>query len=80
MPIYEYRCDDCKDTFEVLTSFENRDHDQTCPVCSSDHSRVQVSSFASLGGEPTGDDFATPAAAGVGGGCACGGACGCGGH
>lgn len=79
VPIYEYRCDDCQDTFEVLTSFSNRDHTQTCPSCNGGHSHVQVSSFAALGAEPTGQDFATPAAS-TGGGCACGGACSCGGH
>lgn len=79
MPIYEYRCDDCQDTFEVLTSFSNRDHAQTCPSCNGGHSHVQVSSFAALGAEPSGEDFATPTAA-TGGGCACGGACSCGGH
>jgi putative FmdB family regulatory protein len=79
VPIYEYHCDDCEGTFEVLTSFANRDHAQTCPTCSGERSHVQVSSFASLGAEFTGEDFATPTAA-TGGGCACGGACSCGGH
>ena len=79
MPIYEYHCDDCQGTFEVLTSFANRDHTQTCPTCSGERSQVRVSSFASLGVELAGDGFAAPTAA-TGGGCACGGACSCGGH
>ncbi|MBO0702750.1 MAG: zinc ribbon domain-containing protein [Candidatus Dormibacteraeota bacterium] len=79
MPIYEYRCDDCQDTFEVLTSFGNRDHAQTCPNCNGERSRIQVSSFASLGAGPSADDLTMPAAP-TGGGCACGGACSCGGH
>ncbi len=79
MPIYEYHCDDCQGTFEVLTSFANRDDARTCPTCSGERSHVQVSSFAALGAEPTSGHLATPTAA-TGGGCACGGACACGGH
>jgi putative FmdB family regulatory protein len=79
VPIYEYRCEDCQDTFEVLTSFSNRDQMQTCPACSGAHARVQVSSFAAVGvGGPGLEDFSAPQA--TGGGWACGGAYSCGGH
>ncbi|MGH7919353.1 MAG: FmdB family zinc ribbon protein [Candidatus Dormibacteraceae bacterium] len=79
MPIYEYRCDDCQDTFEMLTSFANRDQSQTCPTCNGEHSQVQVSSFAAVGaGGPGGEELSAPQQ--TGGGCACGGACSCGGH
>ena len=71
MPIYEYRCEGCAGTFEVLTSFAERDSAQPCPTCSSRHTRVQVSSFAFAG---TGD--AGLEAADFGGGGCCGGACG----
>jgi len=76
MPIYEYRCDACEGSFEVLTSFAERDRSQICPSCESTKTRVQVSSFASIGASGSGDLSPLPMAS-SGGGC-CGGACGCG--
>ncbi len=50
MPIYEYRCESCAETFEVLTRFAERDTAQMCPACESTKTRVLVSSFAVAGG------------------------------
>jgi putative FmdB family regulatory protein len=73
MPIYEYRCESCSETFEVLTRFAERDSAQGCPACESTKTRVMVSSFAFAGaGESSAADFA---GASGGGGC-CGGSCG----
>ncbi|HZV52221.1 MAG TPA: zinc ribbon domain-containing protein [Candidatus Dormibacteraeota bacterium] len=72
MPIYEYRCEACDRTFEVLTSYADREGRHSCPSCDSTETRVVVSSFAAIGAEPRGGT-------GEGsGGCACGGACACG--
>ena len=73
MPIYEYRCESCAGSFEVLTSFAERDRGQACPTCSSVRTKVLVSSFATAGHSDSlaGDmDFSS-----AGGGC-CGGGCG----
>ena len=75
MPIYEYRCEECAGRFEVLTSFAERDRGQACPACSSERTRVLVSSFAFAGQS---DDGLSAADFGGGGGCACGGSCACG--
>ena len=75
MPIYEYRCEACERKFEVLTSFAERDRPHACPSCESVRTRVQVSSFAAIGGE--GEFSSTLPMAPSGGGC-CGGSCGCG--
>jgi len=77
MPIYEYRCESCAGTFEVLTSFAERDRGQSCPSCSSARTRVLVSSFAFAGGAGDALDFGEKSASGgcCGGGC---GSCGCG--
>lgn len=72
MPIYEYRCEGCAGTFEVLTSFAERDRSQPCPTCTSERTRVLVSSFAFAG---HGESTAETADFGSGGGC-CGGGCG----
>ena len=73
MPIYEYRCESCAETFEVLTRFAERDMAQMCPACESTKTRVLVSSFAVAGGSESSQslDFESSG----GGGC-CGGACG----
>ena len=43
MPIYEYRCDDCGDLFEVLVSMGCREQ-QTCPNCGHKGATKMVSS------------------------------------
>lgn len=77
MPIYEYRCQSCDNTFELLTTYADRLAAHACPTCESDRTQVQVSTFAAQGFAAEGR--ALPMA-NTGGGCACGGSCGCGGH
>jgi putative FmdB family regulatory protein len=74
MPIYEYRCESCSETFDVLTRFAERDIAQMCPACESTKTRVMVSSFAVAGGGESSQslDFGSGESAG---GC-CGGSCG----
>jgi putative FmdB family regulatory protein len=77
MPIYEYRCESCADSFEVLTSFAERDRAQACPACSSTRTKVLVSTFATTGQADamTADmDFSSAGGGCCGGGC---GSCGC---
>lgn len=72
MPIYEYRCESCAGSFEVLTTFAERDRGQACPACTSTRTKVLVSSFATAGHSDTAGDLDFSSA---GGGC-CGGGCG----
>jgi putative FmdB family regulatory protein len=74
MPIYEYRCDGCESSFEILTSFAERDRAHACPSCESLKTHAVVSTFARTGGgeSPAPVDFGSG-----GGGCACGGSCSC---
>jgi putative FmdB family regulatory protein len=71
MPIYEYLCADCSDTFEELVSASGADNVH-CPACGSGTVTKLLSSFATP--RPVG---ATVGGGGGGGGC-CGGSCGCG--
>ncbi|GAC1394324.1 MAG: hypothetical protein NVS4B11_18540 [Ktedonobacteraceae bacterium] len=76
MPLYEYRCSDCKAKFELLVTHQHAD-DIVCMKCHSDKVRRLLSTFvmARGGSEDSsyGDDD-TP----MMGGCACGGGgCGC---
>jgi putative FmdB family regulatory protein len=85
MPIYEFYCSDCRDKFEVLTSYEASQAGMVCASCHGTNVRKLLSVFArpARGG---GDDFGNYGDAGDygdgedfggGGGCSCGGACSC---
>jgi len=65
MPLYEYRCDSCEKTFEVIRRITEKD-DVKCPECGR-KAKKQVTGFA-LGG--AGDGGSTRAS---GGGCRGGG-------
>ena len=74
MPLYEYRCSDCKSKFELLVSHQHAD-DVVCMKCHSEKVRRLLSVFALAGDEEDGayEDMADS----MGGSCACGGNCGC---
>jgi putative FmdB family regulatory protein len=74
MPIYEYRCEDCAEKFEVLTSYANREQVQICPDCESTRTRVLVSTFAAFDATSEEGASASLGGGGCGPGC-CGGAC-----
>ena len=85
MPLYEYQCLDCADTFEKRRTFAEADTPAACPSCQSIDTRKAFATIALLG-SPTsamGEASAirdTPTLESAGfGGCACGaGGCGCG--
>jgi putative FmdB family regulatory protein len=73
MPIYEYYCEDCENSFEALVR-PGRPEDAACPHCHGGHLSREMSVFASArGGLDGGGNGFTPSGAG-GGGC-CGGGC-----
>ncbi|WP_084658709.1 FmdB family zinc ribbon protein [Thermogemmatispora onikobensis] len=77
MPLYEYRCGDCKSHFELLVSHQQAD-DVACAQCGSENVRRLLSVFATQRvGAATAvgpGDFSADA----GGSCSCGGgSCGC---
>lgn len=45
MPLYEYRCSDCRREFEDISSFEDRDNKRSCPSCSKQNIERKISSF-----------------------------------
>ncbi len=77
MPIYEYRCADCEQSFETLVRAGGEATE--CPCCHGGNIAREMSVFASSRG---GDAAAGPmngagnGGAAAGGGC-CGGGCGC---
>jgi putative FmdB family regulatory protein len=76
MPLYEYRCNACLETFELLRPMADRTLQAVCPSCESTTSMPLISRVAISVQSASRPDTA-PAPRGGGGGC-CGGACGCG--
>jgi putative FmdB family regulatory protein len=76
MPLYEYFCPTCNDTFEKLRPVQQADLATACPTCQKQSSQRVLSLVASSVLKTTsgGQETALPAPAA--GGC-CGGACGC---
>lgn len=74
MPIYEYYCNQCQQTFTALRPMSQADAIIGCDQCDSVETHRVLSLFAIKvsGGADR------PVASG--GGCGCGGACACGGH
>lgn len=46
MPLYEYECEDCGETFETLVSAGKKDQTKTCPACGSENTERMLSTFA----------------------------------
>ncbi len=47
MPIYEYRCRECGERFELRRSINDSDSEIKCPKCQAKHPERLVSLFAS---------------------------------
>ena len=79
MPLYEYFCAECSDTFETIRPAAQADAPVVCPRCqASSPQRVLslVGSSVRKGTARAGAAAAAMATSGMGGAC-CGGACGC---
>lgn len=49
MPLYEYRCAACDETFEIIAGVAERDEKAVCPACGG-HDAARVYSPVTLGG------------------------------
>jgi putative FmdB family regulatory protein len=73
MPVYEYKCGDCNQKFELFVPQRMNTDGVVCRNCHGTSVQKLVSSFASVGTETSESYASAPAASG---GC-CGGAGGC---
>ncbi|MEB3223692.1 MAG: zinc ribbon domain-containing protein [Candidatus Sericytochromatia bacterium] len=72
MPIYEYRCEPCHQSFEVFLATSSEQ--AVCPRCQGTQLQRLMSSFATVGSRAAaGPAPSTPAprSGGCGGGCSC---------
>jgi putative FmdB family regulatory protein len=51
MPIYVYRCEQCRETFERLVPMSANSATAPCPKCGAEDARKQLASFATLARE-----------------------------
>lgn len=58
MPIYEYRCRECGNRFEILQRLGQGAEGLTCPKCGASQLEKQYSTFASAGGAAQGGSAA----------------------
>ena len=49
MPLYEYRCPDCGETFEKIVRFSDADKMPVCPNCGEKNTRKLISAGAVIG-------------------------------
>ena len=49
MPIFEYRCNDCTNEFEVLQRLSDVDAPTKCPGCGTQDTTKRFSAFAAVG-------------------------------
>jgi putative FmdB family regulatory protein len=77
MPLYEYRCEDCNERFEMRRSYAESDAAADCPVCHTQHTRRLLSNFCAMTSSGNGE---ASSVAGGGGcaGCSGGNCAGCG--
>ena len=77
MPVYEYRCDECKERFEMRRSYAESDAAAGCPACHTQRTHRLLSSFVAMRSSSGGG---SQAVAGSGGctGCAGGNCASCG--
>jgi putative FmdB family regulatory protein len=51
MPLYEYQCKNCQETFEKIVRFAEAELLPPCPVCGSRNTRKKISAAVSLGSD-----------------------------
>lgn len=50
MPLYEYQCNSCGESFEKMVRFSDANQNPACPHCESKDTRKALSAFAVKGG------------------------------
>lgn len=74
MPVFEYRCQDCGQRYDILHIGSERREDVVCPSCQSTHHKKLLSVFNASTDAPANSPSA-PAPACGNGACGVGGSC-----
>lgn len=62
MPIYEYHCDDCDESFELFVRSLNARVAAKCPQCGSEHVEKEVSAVSAFGSSSDSGSYAAACA------------------
>jgi putative FmdB family regulatory protein len=54
MPLYEYRCQACGDTFETIRGINDKDADIECPKCGEKKAEKLISACCTIKGASSG--------------------------
>lgn len=54
MPLYEYRCQACGDTFETIRGLNDKDADVECPGCGEKKAEKLISACCTVKGASSG--------------------------
>ena len=68
MPLYEYRCKSCGQTFEKMMRWSEAERVQVCPSCQSQNTQKKVSIVASSSSSMGMTSFSSSSSCGSGGG------------
>ena len=71
MPIFEYQCQDCNDTFEIFVRSAADGEHIVCPSCTSETVTKKFSAFATAVADSSSSSFTPAAARSCGPGCGC---------
>ena len=55
MPLYEYRCPDCGETFDKIVRFSESDKTPVCPSCGEKNAQKLISAGAVIGVSSSGN-------------------------
>jgi putative FmdB family regulatory protein len=68
MPIYEYECNQCGESFEKIVRFSEADNLPACPTCESKDTHKKISVVVSLGASSSGAISSSGSSCGSSGG------------
>jgi putative FmdB family regulatory protein len=71
MPLFEYKCSDCRSKFEILHKSANNIENVECPECHSVKVKKLLSAFSAAGLSNSGNDYSPSADNCETGSCGC---------
>lgn len=60
MPLYEFRCNECGEIFEMMLRYSESSRIPACPKCFSSRTQKKISAVASFGSSDSARFTATP--------------------
>lgn len=68
MPLYEYRCNECGEVFEIMLRFSESNQIPHCPKCANPNTHKKMSTVAAFGSTSTSGNVSSASNCGSRGG------------